>query len=53
MKADVNINDCARRATMEITVSGLRSFRFRMFVVMSLLRLVAWIAPFDVEIIEE
>jgi hypothetical protein len=52
MKADININDACKDATMQVTLHGLRSFRCRLFIVMALLRLVAWIAPFNVEVNE-
>jgi predicted nucleic acid-binding Zn ribbon protein len=53
MKADVDVIDCCKEITMQVSVRGLRRFRFRMFVVVALLRVVAWVAPFGVEISEE
>jgi len=53
MKAEVDINDCCKEVTMQVSVRGLRSFRFRLFVVMALLRVVTWVAPFGVEVSEE
>ena len=53
MKAEVDINDCCKEMTMQVSVRGLRSFRFRMFIVMALLRAVVWVAPFGVEVNEE
>jgi len=53
VKAEIDINDCCKEMTMQVGVRGLRSFRFRMFIVMALLRVVAWVAPFGVEVSEE
>jgi hypothetical protein len=50
VKAEIDINDCCKQMTMHVNVRGLRSFRFRMFIVMSLLRVVAWVSPFPVEV---
>jgi hypothetical protein len=52
MKAEIDINDCRKQLTCEINVRGLRSFRVRMFIVMGLLRIAAWVCPFGMEINE-
>jgi hypothetical protein len=53
MKANININDCCKSIAMQVNVRGMRVFRFRMLIVMALLRVIAWVAPFGVEINEE
>ncbi len=53
MKAEIDASDLCKEITMQVNVRGLRRFRFRMFIVVALLRVVAWVAPFGVEIGEE
>ena len=52
MKAEIDINDSCKHVTCKVEVRGLGSFRVRMFIVMALLRIVAWVCPFRVEINE-
>jgi predicted nucleic acid-binding Zn ribbon protein len=53
MKAEINASNLCKEITMQVSVRGLRRFRIRMTIVMVLLRVIAWIAPFGVEINEE
>jgi predicted nucleic acid-binding Zn ribbon protein len=52
MKAEIDIKDCCKEITMQVSVRGLRAFRVRMFIVMALLRVVAWVSPFGLEVSE-
>jgi hypothetical protein len=49
MKADFHINDLTSSVKMEVKIRGMGQFRFRMWIVVCLLRIVSWVSPIEVE----
>jgi hypothetical protein len=50
-RAEIDINQvCRESLSMQVMVKGCKRFKIRMFFVMQLLRIAAWIAPFGMEV---
>ena len=51
--ASVNVNDVLKEMTLEITITGMRECRIRLFIVMQLIRLIRMVAPYKIEVKHE
>lgn len=49
-RADVHMGDVAKYMTIDVKLTGLKRFQFRMWVVLMLFRIAAWVSPVQITI---
>jgi len=49
-RADIRMADVARYMTIDVKLTGLKRFQFRMWVVLMLFRIAAWVSPVQIMI---
>ena len=49
MKGEIQIGDLTDGIKFEVTIRGMARFRFRMWIVRCLLRIVSWVSSIEVE----
>lgn len=48
--ADVHMGDVAKHLSIDVKLTGLKRFRFRMCIVLLLFKIAAWISPVQIMI---
>jgi hypothetical protein len=47
---EIDASEVGKKMTLNVHIRGMRRFKVRTFIAFALLRIVIWVAPFNVEV---